>query len=181
MSCNWRPELDSAVREEPFFELRGVKKRVNRFGVIGGGRLGLRLPIAAEDMGGGDEHSSGVGSWRSLLRVAHGDDMFNWRYYKTLGWKGQSGPQLMIKRPDMGRMEMQNWAEVGDAHWPGRERGRACTRRVARCRTCPRRRFLRPAGPIYFFEALEILACQKSSAHPRTSATAETQHSPWAQ
>jgi hypothetical protein len=75
MSCNWRPELESAVREEPFFEFRGVKKRVNRFGVIGGGRLSFRLPIVAEDMGGGDEQRSGVGSWKSLLRVAHGEDM----------------------------------------------------------------------------------------------------------
>lgn len=62
MSCNWRPELESAVLEDAFLELRGVKKRVKRFGVMGGGRLGFRLPNVAVDMGGGDEKSSGVGS-----------------------------------------------------------------------------------------------------------------------
>jgi hypothetical protein len=76
MSWSWRPELESAVREDTSLECRGVKKRVKRLGVMGGGRLGLRLAIVAADMGGGDENSSGVGSW-SLLRVAHGDDISN--------------------------------------------------------------------------------------------------------
>jgi hypothetical protein len=51
-----------------------VKKRVKRFGVIGGGRLGFRLPVVAMDEGGDDENSSGVGSW-SPVRGAHGDDI----------------------------------------------------------------------------------------------------------
>jgi hypothetical protein len=62
MSCSWRPELETAVRDEPFLELRGVKKRVKRFGVMGGGRLGFRLASVAGDAGGDDEKSSGAGS-----------------------------------------------------------------------------------------------------------------------
>lgn len=75
MSCNWRPERESEVREETSFEFRGVKKRVKRLGVMGGGRLGFREQTVADDAGGGDEKSSGVGSWMSMLREAHGDDM----------------------------------------------------------------------------------------------------------
>jgi hypothetical protein len=61
MSCSWRAELESVVRDETFLEFRGVKKRVNRFGVIGGGRFCFRVPAVAADAGG-DEQSSGVGS-----------------------------------------------------------------------------------------------------------------------
>ena len=71
MSCNCRPELDSEAREDPWLELRGVKKRVKRFGVIGGGLFCLR---AAAGAGGEDEKSSGVGSWNAT-RGAHGEDM----------------------------------------------------------------------------------------------------------
>lgn len=76
MSCSWRPDLVRVVRDETSLEFRGVKKRVKRLGVIGGGRLGLREQTVAEDGGGGDEKSSGVGSWSSRLRGAHGEDMF---------------------------------------------------------------------------------------------------------
>ena len=72
MSCNWRPELESEVREDTFREFCGVKKRVKRLGVMGGGRLGLREPVVA--VGGDDEKTSGVGS-RRTLRGAQGDDM----------------------------------------------------------------------------------------------------------
>jgi hypothetical protein len=51
-----------------------VKKRVKRFGVMGGGRLSFRLPSVAVDAGGDDAKSSGVGSW-SRQRGAHGDDI----------------------------------------------------------------------------------------------------------
>jgi hypothetical protein len=75
MSCSWRPELESAVLDETCLEFRGVKKRVKRFGVMGGGRLGFRLPSDAVKAGGGDDaKSSGVGSWRRV-RGAHGDDI----------------------------------------------------------------------------------------------------------
>jgi hypothetical protein len=89
ISCNWRPELDGKVREETSFEFRGVKKRVKRLGVIGGGLLGFREhAVAAETGGGGDEKSSGVGSWRSILRGAQGEDMFlSVRIYKKHQWK----------------------------------------------------------------------------------------------
>ena len=75
MSCSWRPERDREAREATSFECRGVKKRVKRLGVMGGGRLGLREHAVADEAGGGDEKSSGVGSWRSMLRGAHGDDI----------------------------------------------------------------------------------------------------------
>jgi hypothetical protein len=129
MSCSWRPELESAVRDETSFELRGVKKRVKRFGVMGGGRLGLRLPSDAVKAGGGDDaKSSGVGSWRRL-RGAHGDDIM------FLGVRMYSSSRAEIK-------EKHNWrcgrrhgtdgrnsrrAEVGEAHWPSL-RGRASCR-----------------------------------------------------
>ncbi len=76
MSCSWRPDLVSDVRDETSLECRGVKKRVKRLGVMGGGRFGLREHTVADDGGGGDEKSSGVGSCRSRLRGAHGEDMF---------------------------------------------------------------------------------------------------------
>ena len=62
MSCNWRPERESVPRDDTFLELRGVKKRVNRLGVIGGGLFGFRVPPAAVCAGGDDENNSGVGS-----------------------------------------------------------------------------------------------------------------------
>lgn len=81
MSCNWRPELERATLEEPLLELRGVKKRLKRFGVMGGGLLGFRAPNVAVDAGGGDdEKSSGVGSC-SQLRGAQGEDMFQTTIY----------------------------------------------------------------------------------------------------
>jgi hypothetical protein len=75
MSWSWRPELESAVLEEPFLELRGVKKRVKRFGVMGGGRLGFRLPSVDVAAGGDEQRKSGVGSCIILLRGAHGEDI----------------------------------------------------------------------------------------------------------
>lgn len=71
MSCSCRPELESEARDEPWVELRGVKKRVKRLGVIGGGLFCLRAPVSA---GGEEEKSSGVGSW-SATRGAQGEDM----------------------------------------------------------------------------------------------------------
>lgn len=71
MSCNCRPELESEARDDPWLELRGVKKRVKRFGVIGGGLFCLRVAVGA---GGEEEKSSGVGSWNAT-RGAHGEDM----------------------------------------------------------------------------------------------------------
>ena len=50
------------MRDETSLEFRGVKKRVKRLGVMGGGRFGLREQTVADEGGGGDEHSSGVGS-----------------------------------------------------------------------------------------------------------------------
>jgi len=76
MSCNWRParkrELFEAWED---LEFRGVKKRLKRFGVMGGGRFGFRLAVVAAGTGGDDEKTSGVGS-RCMLRVVHGDDIF---------------------------------------------------------------------------------------------------------
>ena len=60
-------------REDSFLEFRGVKKRVKRLGVMGGGRLGFRLPEAACGAGGDEEKSSGVGSC-SRKRAAHGEE-----------------------------------------------------------------------------------------------------------
>jgi hypothetical protein len=65
MSCSWRPELPM-VRglDEPAFEFLGVKKRVKRLGVMGGGFFSLRLPVEA---GGGDDGSrSDIGSNEAL-------------------------------------------------------------------------------------------------------------------
>lgn len=94
MSCSWRLDREGAVRAELFFEFRGVKKRVKRLGVIGGGLLGLRLSMAVmAGMGGDDDSSSGVGSW-SPLRGAHGEDMLlAVRIYKQ--------HQLNASRPQM--------------------------------------------------------------------------------
>lgn len=72
ISCNWRPDLDSAL--DPRVEVRGVKKRVRRLGVMGGGFLGFRLPEVVGGIGGGELASSGSGSLRSVLRGAHGED-----------------------------------------------------------------------------------------------------------
>jgi hypothetical protein len=100
MSCSWRLERVGAVREEPVLEFRGVKKRVKRFGVMGGGRftLRLKLPVAAE--GGDEENRSGVGPWR-IWRGAHGEDMaevcmeqHQWHCF-----------QMMGAAVDMGRMD----------------------------------------------------------------------------
>lgn len=71
MSCSWRPELEREARDEPWLELRGVKKRVKRLGVIGGGLFCFRAAVGA---GGEEEKSSGVGSWNAT-RGAHGEDM----------------------------------------------------------------------------------------------------------
>jgi hypothetical protein len=73
MSCNLRLDLVAATLEDCSFVLRGVKKRVKRFGVMGGGRFCFLLPVAV-GIGGDDEKMSGVGSC-SLLRVAHGEDI----------------------------------------------------------------------------------------------------------
>jgi hypothetical protein len=54
ISCSWRCDLPSDLAPEEGFVFRGVKNRVNRFGVIGGGFLGFRLPIV-DGIGGGDE------------------------------------------------------------------------------------------------------------------------------
>lgn len=62
MSCSWRPEVPNEIEDDPCVELRGVKKRVKRLGVMGGAILGFRVPVA-EKVGGGDEKgSSGSGS-----------------------------------------------------------------------------------------------------------------------
>lgn len=71
MSCSCRPELESEARDDPWLELRGVKKRVKRFGVIGGGLFCLRVAVGA---GGEEKKSSGVGSWNAT-RGAQGEDM----------------------------------------------------------------------------------------------------------
>ena len=71
ISCSCRPELERAL--EPCVEVRGVKKRVNRFGVMGGGFL-MRLLVVAEGTGGDELGQSERGSI-SALRVAHGEDM----------------------------------------------------------------------------------------------------------
>jgi hypothetical protein len=60
MSCNLRLDREGAAREDASLVLRGVKKRLKRFGVMGGGRLCFRLPVVA--VGGDDEKMSGVGS-----------------------------------------------------------------------------------------------------------------------
>lgn len=75
MSCNCLSERERQARDEAWLELRGVKKRVKRLGVMGGGRLCLRVAVGAgAGAGGDDEKSSGVGSWKAT-RGAHGDDM----------------------------------------------------------------------------------------------------------
>lgn len=74
MSCNWRPELErELVLDEPCVELRGVKKRVKRFGVMGGGLFGFRLPVIEADAGGDDENISDSGSGSPPW--AQGEDM----------------------------------------------------------------------------------------------------------
>jgi len=80
MSCSWRPERERVERDEAFLEWRGVKNRVKRFGVMGGGRLCLVVVVVVAVVeaaaGGDDEKRSGEGSsWRSWLRAAQGDDM----------------------------------------------------------------------------------------------------------
>lgn len=50
MSCSWRPER--VALEDPCVEVRGVKKREKRLGVMGAGFLILRLPMAAGGGGG---------------------------------------------------------------------------------------------------------------------------------
>jgi hypothetical protein len=74
MSCNWRPEAPRVTEDDPCVEFRGVKKRVNRLGVMGGAFLGFRVPID-ENVGGGDEQGiSGNGS-RLAFRPINGDGM----------------------------------------------------------------------------------------------------------
>jgi hypothetical protein len=76
ISCNWRCDLPKhRAPEAGCFEFRGVKNRVNRFGVIGGGFLGFRLPIV-DGNGGGDEggNSDIESSSRSSKEYA-GDDI----------------------------------------------------------------------------------------------------------
>jgi hypothetical protein len=67
ISCNWRAELDWAERDDRV--LRGVKNRVKRLGVMGGGRFCLRAAVGA---GGGDDERRSSG-WNAT-RGAHGDD-----------------------------------------------------------------------------------------------------------
>jgi hypothetical protein len=74
MSCNWRPEAPRVTEDDPCVELRGVKKRVNRLGVMGGAFLGFRVPID-ENVGGGDEHGSSGNGFRRAFRPMKGDDM----------------------------------------------------------------------------------------------------------
>jgi hypothetical protein len=82
-----------------------VKKRVKRLGVMGGGRLGFRLPNVAVAVGGDEQRKSGVGSC-NLLRGAHGEDIFCDQpgvYTKDSWSEGQNGPQLeMIVVYNMG-------------------------------------------------------------------------------
>lgn len=96
MSCNWRPERERCVRDETFLESRGVKKRVKRFGVMGGGRFCFREHAVALGAGG-DESMSGVGSWNNMLRGAQGEDMllagpmYAIRYQQGMGnWKSRA-------------------------------------------------------------------------------------------
>ena len=70
MSWSCRPEREREARDDPWLELRGVKKRVKRLGVIGGGLLCLRDAVGA---GGEEEKMSGVGSWNAT-RGAHGEE-----------------------------------------------------------------------------------------------------------
>lgn len=71
MSCNCRPELESV--DDPCVEGRGVKKRVNRFGVMGGG-FRIRLLVDAEGIGGDELKQSDRGSI-GALRAAQGEDI----------------------------------------------------------------------------------------------------------
>jgi hypothetical protein len=73
MSCSCRPELESVL--DPCVEGRGVKNRVNRLGVMGGGFLMRLLVVDAEGIGGDELRQSGRGSM-SALRAANGEDMF---------------------------------------------------------------------------------------------------------
>lgn len=110
MSCNWRPERERATLEEPLLVLRGVKKRVKRFGVMGGGLLGFRAPNVDADAGGGeDEKSSGVGSC-SQLRGAHGDDMFSTRIYVQETASRKAREQATEKRYWLSRHGMESKA-----------------------------------------------------------------------
>jgi hypothetical protein len=78
MSCNWRPEAPRVAEDDPWVELRGVKKRVNRLGVIGGAFLGFRVPMD-ENVGGGDEGGSSGNGSRRPLRPMNGDDILCYR------------------------------------------------------------------------------------------------------
>jgi hypothetical protein len=82
-SCSWRPELPIALaRDEPDFVFRGVKKRVNRLGVIGGGFFSLRLPVVDMGCGGGDEDTSDGDSWSSA-KSSGGEDIASMGYRDT--------------------------------------------------------------------------------------------------
>jgi hypothetical protein len=72
ISCSWRPEAETL--EDPWTDVRGVKKRVKRLGVIGGGFLGFLLPIVGGAVGG-DELGHSEGGSRSPKRAVHGDDI----------------------------------------------------------------------------------------------------------
>jgi hypothetical protein len=79
MSCNCRPELESEL--DPCVEFRGVKNRVKRFGVMGGG-FRMRLLVVAKGAGGDELKQSDRGS-AGALRAAHGEDMLHWKTYYT--------------------------------------------------------------------------------------------------
>ena len=75
ISCNWRADLlRETVREESFLEFLGVKNRVKRLGVMGGGFFSLRLPVV-KAAGGGDDESISDTAFSGSLRKTDGDDI----------------------------------------------------------------------------------------------------------
>lgn len=74
-SCSWRPELPiDLTTRDPFFEFLGVKNRVKRLGVIGGGFFGFRPAIVEVGCGGDDEGISDTGPLRPS-NASEGENM----------------------------------------------------------------------------------------------------------
>jgi hypothetical protein len=101
MSCSCRPELESL--DDPCVDVRGVKKRVNRFGVMGGGFL--MRPLVVAGGAGGDELGNSDRGSISPLRAAQGEDIFATRtYIYTSNW-GTKGKRTYTKMARMRGME----------------------------------------------------------------------------
>lgn len=90
------------------FEFVGVKKRVKRRGVMGGGFFCLQLAVVADGTGGDDERisRSGVGSWR-ISRNVQGDDISSMiRLRGNQQYERLCRPRLTLRRLGHARKNM---------------------------------------------------------------------------